>query len=395
MRVLCVFGRNQYGDPSRGHSTEYVAFVPALERLGHRVDFFDSWDTRPFVSLEELNVALRRTADEVRPDIVLFVPYLYEVWLETLDSIRAGGAAVMCWTTDDSWKYKQSSRYFARHVDAIATTYSHVLPQYRRDGMTHVMLTQWAAPSASLSEPLPANECNYSLSFVGTATSDRRRRVSALRARGFAVECFGHGWPAGAVAAEAIPEIIRSSIISLNFATSYGENQIKARTFEVPGAGGFLLTDPARDLERFYVPGKEIEIFRNSDELVEKIVYYLGHPEERDRIARAGHARTKLEHTYERRLEKLVEFAVEAAGQRAAPGRGKADEAFAEAVRRHRRTPLLIALRSLLVGLGTLALGRERGPRAARRLVYEMSWRIAGEGTFCGAGLPGRMFPDR
>ena len=42
-----------------------------------------------------------------------------------------------------------------------------------------------------------------------------------------------------------IPEIMRQSVISLNFSNSRQGRQIKARTFEVPGAGGFLMTETA------------------------------------------------------------------------------------------------------------------------------------------------------
>ena len=39
MRVLCVFGEHNYGDPNRGEGYEYANFVPALRRLGHEVLF--------------------------------------------------------------------------------------------------------------------------------------------------------------------------------------------------------------------------------------------------------------------------------------------------------------------------------------------------------------------
>ena len=67
---------------------------------------------------------------------------------------------------------------------------------------------------------------------------------------------------------------------------------MKARTFEVPGAGGFLLTENAAALEKFYIPGEEIVTFCSISELADKIKYYLNHPQERDEIARAGFSRT-------------------------------------------------------------------------------------------------------
>jgi len=109
---------------------------------------------------------------------------------------------------------------------------------------------------------------------------------------------------------------MRNSFISLNFGDSgvtmnglrlSRSRQIKARIFEVPGCGGFLMTQPADDLERYYTPGSEIETFDDPDELARKIGHYLAHPEERDRIALAGYARTRAEHTYEIRFSQLLE----------------------------------------------------------------------------------------
>jgi spore maturation protein CgeB len=388
VKVLCVFGQYQYGNEKRGLGTEYGAFVPALERLGHDVLLFDSWHQQKWTSHAALNEALLDLARRARPALMLFVPYLYEVWIETLDAIRAEGIPVACWTTDDSWKYDQSSRFLAPHVDAIATTYASVVPKYHADRIEHVILSQWAASSAALAEPLPAANCRYPISFVGTANAERRKRVEELAQRGVAVECFGHGWPRGAVAAEEIPRIIRGSVISLNFATSYGENQIKARTFEVPGAGGFLLTDPAADLERFYRIGEEIEVYRDLDELAAKAKHYLADSAARDRIARAGHERTRREHTYEQRLTELIDFALQRKNLQAIEL-----PAFDEAMARH-TTPLpMRAIRSLMLGAASLVWGRERGYAAARRLVYEISWRLAGAKTYRASGWPGRMYP--
>src|SRR5205085_685289 len=81
--------------------------------------------------------------------------------------------------------------------------------------------------------------------------------------------------------------------------------QIKARHFEIPAAGGFLLTEPADDLSQFFSPGKEIALYQNTGELIEKIKYYLAHDAERKAIASAGHARVLKDHTYAARFRAI------------------------------------------------------------------------------------------
>lgn len=391
MKVLCVFGRHNYGDPRRGVSPEYAAFIPALRRLGHDVHHFESWDRRAYPDLARLNKALLEKVEGFRPDVMLTVQMHYELWLETLEAISArGDVATVSWTTDDSWKYREVSRFIGHAYHAMTTTYGYVVPKYHADGIGNVLLTQWAASSERLNQPLAARDCKHRVSFVGTATKERREQVGRLHARGVEVACFGYGWANGPVASDVIPTIMRESVISINFADSKGENQIKARTFEVPGAGGFLLTGAARDLETFYEPGVEIAVYQDFEDLVGKVDFYLSHPEERDRVARAGHARTLREHTYERRMATVIDFALRAK-ERHAPR--IPERAFDQALKSHTLTLPLRVLRAVLVGGARLLFGAQRAPRAARRLVFELSWRLAGRQTFTAGGWPGRLFP--
>ena len=395
MKILCVWGRHNYGDPARGESYEYVNFVPALSALGHEVTFFEAWNRRSYATFAELNCQLLRVVDEVRPDMVFTVLLSYEIWLETLDLIReALGCPVLNWGTDDSWKYAQFSRFIAPHVDRYATTYESALERFRTDGIRNAVLTQWAASSAALREPVPATACKYQVSFVGSAYGRRARWIAGLAKRGVQAECFGHGWPNGAVAAERIPEIIRSSVISVNFSEA-GQafttaRQIKARVFEVPGSGGFLLTQTAPGLGRFYLPGLEIETFDSQDELAAKVERYLADSEARDRVARAGYLRTRREHTYEERFSRLLADITPAA-----PRATSAEDAWTRMnalASCHSAKPWERLLAGALAAPAVAAWGRRRGRRAARRVLFELSWRLAGERTYTSRGCPGRLF---
>ena len=205
-----------------------------------------------------------------------------EIWTETLDAIRGRGIITISWTTDDSWKYREVSRFIGHHYDLITTTYDYAVAQYHRDGIQHVFLTQWAANAESLQPPRPASECRYDVSFVGAAYGARQEMIAALKARDIAVECFGDGWPSGPVAADEIPRIMNESRVSLNFSDAFKQKarrQIKARTFEVPGAGGLLLTEYAAGLEQFYKLGSEIISYKTIDEMEGQIRYLRANPD--------------------------------------------------------------------------------------------------------------------
>ena len=407
MRVLCVLAQHDYGNPARGEGYEYVNFLPALERLGHEVVFLDGSRRDLFDGFADLNRALLHATEASRPDVVLSVLTYYEIWLETWEILRDSGiAATVNWTTDDSWRYSQFSRLVAPAFDAFTTTYPRILERYRRDGMHNVLLTQWGASVGPLRPPIPAAECTIPVSFVGTAHGNRRAWVERLARRGVDVHCYGHGWPSGAVAADEIPRIIRSSVVSLNFANSAWtldrgmprrSRQIKARTFEVPGAGGFLLSEWVDGVDAYLAPGRELDTFRTADEAAERVRFYLANPQRRDAVARAGFERTAHEHTYDRRLREVLAFALRQRELRATASQkgrsGRIDwRRFEMAAEAHRVGRGLTAAATALKRVCSLVWGRKRGPRAARRFVYELSWRLAGARTYMAAGLPGRLF---
>jgi spore maturation protein CgeB len=394
MKVLCVFGKHQYGDVSRGTSTEYSVFVPAFKNLGHQVCHFDSWDRSRYANYVALNKSLLEKVQDEKPDVFFSVHINYEIFTEVLDHIRnMGSVATISWTTDDSWKYREVSRFIGKYYHAMTTTYAGTIQKYYRDGIQNVLLSQWAAKSDTLHSPILSSECRYPVSFVGAAHGDRKQRVFDLKKHGISVECFGHGWPNGSVDAEDIPKIIQNSIISLNFANSKGPNQIKARTFEVPGAGGFLLSDYTPGIENFYKIGKEIEISKNTEELSRKIKFYLDHPEQRNEMANLGFERTRRDHTYEKRMKKVIEFALQAKRNHQNRRNTASKISFEKMTFEHRLSLPLIILRWALLFLCKIIWKEHRGPRAARRIIFELSWRIFKEETFTARSWPARMFP--
>jgi spore maturation protein CgeB len=397
MRILCVFGRHNYGDPARGDGYEFTNFLPALKQLGHEVAFFDSLAREPYQSFSDLNRRLLKEVVRFRPEILFCVLMQYEVWIETLRMVRNSGVIVLNWATDDSWKYQMFSRFVAPELDLSITTYPGALSWYRRDGIPSVHLSQWAANADWLAPPLPADRCRYQVTFVGSAYGKRPGIIESLCRSGIEVTCFGQGWPAGPVAAKRIPEVVRESQISVNFSeNSQGRDcglqsrQIKARVFEVTGFGGCLVTEAAPDLDRYFHLGEEVVVFEGVNDLANKIRDLLAHPEKRDAIAWRGYERVRAEHSYDVRFRDVFDDLA-----RRAPGRSVQPidwVAFESAAAKHACGPGLHLLRTVLVMLGTLVWGRQRGPRAARRFAVELSWRLAGARTYAAAGWPGRMF---
>ena len=78
------------------------------------------------------------------------------------------------------------------------------------------------------------------------------------------------------------------------------------RTFEAAGCGAFLLSDYVGGMENAFDIGKEIACYKSEDEMVEKVRYYLDHPELRNQIALAGQRRAYQEHSFENRIKQIL-----------------------------------------------------------------------------------------
>lgn len=397
MNILCVFGKYAYGDAGRGEGYEFVNFIPALRRLGHQVTFFESFSREPHQDFARLNRELLRRVEDTSPDLIFCVLMQYEIWIETMRLLRRSGRFLVNWSTDDSWKYAMFSKLIGSEFDLYVTTCPDAVEWYKRDGIASVYLSQWAANAEALTVPLSTGECRYAVSFVGAAYGYRKTMVDELQEAGVDVACFGHGWPQGPVEAKRISEIVRSSWISLNFSAGSrtglreaGDRQIKARVFEVPGYGGCLLTERAPHLDRYFRVGEEILAFEDRNELVSMVKSILAQPEQRDMVAHAGFERVRSEHTYDERFKRMLGELEKRVVQR--PRRQIDWTEFESAVQRHSMGPVLKIIRSLIVSVASLFWGPQRGPRAARRLVFELSWRLSGARTYSAAGWPGRMF---
>lgn len=80
------------------------------------------------------------------------------------------------------------------------------------------------------------------------------------------------------------------------------------RLFELPANGVMQISDGGPFLGDFYSVGDEIVGYRNADELIELIRYYLKHDDERRAIAMAGYRRTMRDHRIRQRLHQAAEL---------------------------------------------------------------------------------------
>ena len=111
-------------------------------------------------------------------------------------------------------------------------------------------------------------------------------------------------------------QLYSRSHISLGFLEVYDQHDpsravtqhLHLREFEAPMSGALYCTGYSDELTEFFEPDKEVLTYRSRHELLDKISYYLTHPQEGSKIREAGRRRALFDHTYHRRFEKLSEI---------------------------------------------------------------------------------------
>lgn len=151
----------------------------------------------------------------------------------------------------------------------------------------------------------------YDVGFVGNVTRAHRKTARARRLRLIA-ERFHTNDFYRVYMPEEVGRVYSQSRIVFNCSIA---GDVTMRVFEGTACGALVLTDAiANGLDELFEIGREIVVYQDDKDLLEKIVYYLyyyylAHDEERERIARAGQERTLGEHTYVHRMQMLVNIA--------------------------------------------------------------------------------------
>jgi len=85
-------------------------------------------------------------------------------------------------------------------------------------------------------------------------------------------------------------------------------DDLNYRTFETLGCQTFLLTNHTPGLDELFEVGKHLITYDSSDDLIQKINYYLNNKIERDEIAKNGYEHVINNHTYLKRMGQFIEI---------------------------------------------------------------------------------------
>lgn len=289
-----------------------LRLVPASTRLPHRL-FQVPWAGRVAAALSGLARIAIAQIERLRPDIL----YCQDLWFLTPAMARRLRRSVRRIVGQTASPLPPAD--FVAAFDLIVTSFPHYVPRLRAGGMPAEYLPIGFEPRALAR--VGEVERDVGVSFVGGLSRHHGRALPLLEAlaRSTPIEFFGYG--AERLAADSpirarhrgeawaldMYRVLARSRITVNRHIDAAENHANnMRLYEATGMGALLLTDRKDNLASLFEPEREVAVYSTPAEAADLIHHYLAHPEEAEKIARAGQARTLREHTYRRRMEALV-----------------------------------------------------------------------------------------
>lgn len=323
-----------YHNPHYLTVTEYIG--KAIRQLGHELIVFNDRDhilpgrlrerlpLLQAISLAAINRGLVRLARRARPDLIL-VTGGHRILRGAVNTLRRHGFHLVLWTTDaprPDDRMRTTAELF-HHVFCQGSEYVDV---FRRLGIPSSWLPMACDPE--FHHPVAVSEedrARYGtdVAFVGSYYPWREELLSALS--GVDLGIWGPGWerlpfgsplqasrrgahtpPGSWIKIYACSKVVLA-LHNGGAAGSCPVHQASPRVFEALGCGAFVIADAQRDVLSLFEDAKHLVVFRDAQELRNKISFFLSNDDARRPIAAAGRHAVLQHHTYTRRVGSLLE----------------------------------------------------------------------------------------
>ena len=306
-------------------------FAPYMKGFTGLSDYLRTPERRNVVENQyvELMSQVVLEGEKERPMDILICLAQAPISPRVLTELRARGVITVMWFVEDCRRFdtwKKISPYFDY---MFLLQKGEVLQMVEAAGAGRaIYLPVGCEPETHRELKLSAEEqkrYGSDISFVGAGYNNRRHLFALLALKDFKI--WGTEWPAclpftklvqnegRRVEVEEYVKVFNASKINLNLHSSSERDGVEEdgdfvnpRTFELAAAGAFQLVDRRKYLAENFLPNKEVAVFSDEHEMLERTEFYLAHPEERQKIVEAGRQRALAEHTYVHRVKKMLEY---------------------------------------------------------------------------------------
>ena len=283
----------------------FIRKLPALKRINNKL----------------FNRDLINLCRQEKPNL-LFVNKGMIINRETLKEIKMMGAKTANWFQENAYREVYHNWFLDNYqsYDYLFTNDTRLFDDFFNKSATKFYYIPTAIdPDCYKLKSLSKEEiAKYScdVCFVGAFDEKREKILSEINEiKGIDLKIFGwKGWEKSSLASlyhgpldvEQMVKLYNCAKICLNMHVEPVTNCANLKTFEISAAGGFQLSDYRKDIEGLFEKRKEIEIFKNEDQLRSKIKFYLNNEDLRKNIALVSQRRVLQEHTLEKRIKLML-----------------------------------------------------------------------------------------
>lgn len=227
------------------------------------------------------------------------------------DFLQKLGIKLLTMVLSDPEVYEPATSKIAQNFDVLYTVVNKYVEIYRKHGPQAYLLPMATNPHFFHPVP-PRPEYKCDVLVLGSVHADRIEPVKAL-VKHFDTHVHGENWEKhgiknrGLLFGEDALSALNSASMAVIFSrTVSGLPAVKVGILDFMAAGCLVVTDTSPELDRYFAVGEEIIVFNDTREMLEKIRYYLDHPNEADAIRKAGREKVISYFTWERVWPKVL-----------------------------------------------------------------------------------------
>ncbi len=262
-------------------------------------------------------------------DLIIFSDNLFFLDILLIKSIKKLTSSKLIFLSGVSPKYllPQSHKECIPYFDNIFISDPGHEAQWKQYGATNINVLPLSASCPNTFQRIVKKNINrekYDIVFIGRldlgGNEHRIKILNFLLSKGVEIKIWTlymskkylNKYPLvknnimGSAYGEEMVKILAQSKIVLNIhgkSVPYGGN---IRLFEIPATKSFQIADKCP--KDWFINGDEIILFKDNQDLLDKVSYYLHDDKERLRIAHNGYKRLLKEHTYEHRMKKVLQI---------------------------------------------------------------------------------------
>jgi spore maturation protein CgeB len=103
-----------------------------------------------------------------------------------------------------------------------------------------------------------------------------------------------------------MPKVFAASLVNLNISLRTIRTGIPLRIIDILGCGGFVISNFQEEIAEYFIPGQDLEIYENLEDLFAKTKFYLEHDDVRRQIAQNGFEKVQRDFTFQDRLGRMI-----------------------------------------------------------------------------------------